>query len=488
MRRVPRVHAAELKRTPCFLVALAAAKAAQAGLHLAHRKGGQLPGVIAESLCPDFLACIDKPQRSIFVSGTNGKTMTTNLIDDLLVDNGFSPIVNRAGSNIASGVESALIEDARLNGTLRRDLASIELDELSCKTVLPYITPDLMLVTNLYQDNFLRDATPEFIFSVMSAYIPAGTHLVLNADDLISCWLAPRVKRRTYFSLGAAGARLASAEGNVADELPCCPVCGGRMVYSGHTLLHLGTACCSSCGLANPPADYEVVRLDESDNTMVIRENCHEGAPEHAYRVSAYGVPNLYNQLAAIATLREFGIPAQDLARSFKGGVGISAIRYTEEHVEGKDLVTCSAKTYNGSGTTASLRALQVRSGRKALILVLNDYLSNNPGKAEFCGWYYLIDGKVLADESIEQIVVFGYPEQETNSHAMELRLRMAGVPQEKIDVALSEQAAADAIDLNEVDGVYALFDCYNGEIARACIACVKERLIGRVATTGKER
>lgn len=485
------------RRSPRFMVALAAAKATQTALRIAKRKGGQLPGVVAEAVCPDFLARSSKPGRSIFVTGTNGKTTTTNLIDDLLVDNGFDPIVNRAGSNIANGVESALIEDARLTGSLRRGLASIELDELSCRTVLPYLTPDLMLVTNLYQDNFLRDATPEFIFDVISRYVPAQTHLVLNADDLISCRLAPQATRRTYYSLGEAGIEFARAEGGAGDDMPCCPKCGGRMRYRGHTLLHLGRATCESCGFTNPPADYEVTCIDQEAGTMTVRENRPDGtatdgngvsaaAPEHAYRITAFGIPNLYNLLAAIATLREFGIPAEDLARSLNGRVGISAIRYTEERVGGKELVTCSAKTYNGTGATASLRAIQARQGRKALILVLNDFLSKDPMKTEFCGWYYLIDGAPLADDAVRQIIVFGYPEQEENSREMELRLRLAGVPADRIAFAHSTREAGDAVDLGEVDSVYALFDCYNGAIARESIARVRERLSGRVEGEGR--
>lgn len=472
------------RRSPRFMAALVAAKATQAALRIAKRKGGQLPGVVAEAICPDFLARSSKPARSIFVTGTNGKTTTTNLIDDLLVDNGYDPIVNRAGSNIANGVESALIEDARLTGQLRRGLASIELDELSCKTVLPYLTPDLMLVTNLYQDNFLRDATPEFIFDVISRYVPAQTHLVLNADDLISCRLAPQATRRTYYSLGEAGIELVRDEGEAGDDIPCCPICGGRMRYRGHTLLHLGQAVCETCGFTNPPADYEVTKIDRAAGTMTVRENRRGAAavpgapaPEHAYRIAAFGIPNLYNLLAAIATLREFGIPAEDLARSLDGRVGISAIRYTEERVGGKELVTCSAKTYNGTGTTASLRAIQARPGRKALILVLNDFLSKDPTKTEFCGWYYLIDGAPLADDEVRQIIVFGYPEQEENSREMELRLRLAGVPADRISFARSTREAGDAVDLDAVDSVYALFDCYNGAIARGCIARVRERL-----------
>ena len=71
-------------KTPRFYLALAAGKLAATALTALGRNGGQIPGKIAETIDPDFLAHIDKPERVVFVTGTNGKTTTSNLLDDLL--------------------------------------------------------------------------------------------------------------------------------------------------------------------------------------------------------------------------------------------------------------------------------------------------------------------------------------------------------------------------------------------------------------------
>ena len=179
-------------KTPRFYLALAAGKATAAALKLARRNGGQLPGSVAEAICPDFLARCPKPRRVVFVTGTNGKTTTSNLLDDILLACGFDLVTNRAGGNIITGIESSLIKNARMSGSPRCQVACMELDELSSRRVLPHMVPEVMLVANLYRDNFTRNANPDYIFSVIDANIPASTHLVLNADDLISCRLAPR--------------------------------------------------------------------------------------------------------------------------------------------------------------------------------------------------------------------------------------------------------------------------------------------------------
>ena len=186
-------------KTPRFYLALAAGKATAAALKLARRNGGQLPGSVAEAICPDFLARCPKPRRVVFVTGTNGKTTTSNLLDDILLACGFDLVTNRAGGNIITGIESSLIKNARMSGSPRCQVACMELDELSSRRVLPHMVPEVMLVANLYRDNFTRNANPDYIFSVIDANIPASTHLVLNADDLIlAAWRRRRPIAPTF--------------------------------------------------------------------------------------------------------------------------------------------------------------------------------------------------------------------------------------------------------------------------------------------------
>ena len=167
---------------PRFHLALAASKAAAAGLKLMRRNAGQMPGVIAERIDPVFLAHIEKPRRIVFVSGTNGKTTTNNLLNDLLTDNGVRHVDNRAGGNVIAGVESTLIKNASLAGHQRIDTAVMELDELSFRRVLPHVTPQFLLVTNLYRDSFSRNANPDFIF--FTGYYPETGMLLRQKKEM----------------------------------------------------------------------------------------------------------------------------------------------------------------------------------------------------------------------------------------------------------------------------------------------------------------
>ena len=71
-------------------------------------------------------------------------------------------------------------------------MAVLEVDERSSVRVYPYITPDYIAVTNLFRDSIMRNAHADFIAGHHQPQRPRlASRLVLNADDLISCGLAP---------------------------------------------------------------------------------------------------------------------------------------------------------------------------------------------------------------------------------------------------------------------------------------------------------
>ena len=340
------------------------------------------------------------------------------------------------------------------------------------------MVPEVMLVANLYRDNFTRNANPDYIFSVIDANIPASTHLVLNADDLISCRLAPQATNRTYFSIDHLEDDLEGPEGIVCD-LTACPECGGALEYDWCHLRHLGRARCTSCGFKNPEPDYLVTRVDKEAHEFTVRELCHakDGvAPEYTYHIGTYSITNLYNLVSALVTARELGVSAKDLQRTLADGkVNVTAARFSEETVKGMRLVNTASKGENSTATSTALATICREAGDKAVVLMLADYyLATNPKKTEYTGWYYQADFEYLADPAIKQVIVQG-----ANSDDLLLRLLMAGIDKDNIYLAETEQEAADMVELDGIDGVFCAYDIFNGEQADAFRTRVAERLRG---------
>ena len=81
------------------------------GLNATH-----FPGQLAKRLCPDFLARLEKPEKIIGITGTNGKTTISNLLADLARHFGLDFAHNAYGSNLEEGIITSLLEASSFFG------------------------------------------------------------------------------------------------------------------------------------------------------------------------------------------------------------------------------------------------------------------------------------------------------------------------------------------------------------------------------------
>ncbi len=85
-----------------------------------------MPGQIARRVDHNILRKLAKQVDDIvFISGTNGKTTTSNLIGHTLKKNQINIIHNNEGANMAAGITSAFI----MQSSKDTNIAIIEIDE-----------------------------------------------------------------------------------------------------------------------------------------------------------------------------------------------------------------------------------------------------------------------------------------------------------------------------------------------------------------------
>ncbi len=262
------------------------------------------------------------PNRWIAITGTNGKTTTTELTGQILRDACLAVEVagnvGRALANLPGAVDPRAVVVA--------ELSSFQLEHIVS------FRPDVAVLLNLTEDHIDRHGTfggyVEAKLRVFENQTPADLAL-LNADDRGTADAAlsglPGRARRGAFSLAARGVRLGSeAE---ADEAP--PLAG---VADGM----LWIACSGGREQLCPVGD-----------------------------LALKGEHNLANSLAAAAAAAALGVAATDIATTLRGFAGVAHRLQIVGVVSGVTWVNDSKAT----NVDAALKALTAYSGPVHLIL-----------------------------------------------------------------------------------------------------------------------
>ena len=165
-------------------------------------KGSSMPGKVSLKLDKNILKKIKLPKNIVMITGSNGKTSTTEIIYSILSKNGYNVGCNVEGSNQIEGVTTVILNTCNLLGKVKKDILVLEVDEQYLKYVTKYITPTYLIVTNIYRDQMTRNGHPEYIYNAIKQGIPQETTLVLNTDDPLSSLLGYNRQNVIYFGMG----------------------------------------------------------------------------------------------------------------------------------------------------------------------------------------------------------------------------------------------------------------------------------------------
>ena len=123
---------------------------------LLHRGGTAMPGRIALKIYPDLLAFLAQEVIVIAVTGTNGKTTSSRMIEEAFSEQNLSYFANRSGANLLSGITTEFVMNSSVFGKTNKEYAVIECDEAAAVQVFPQLHPRIIVVTNLFRDQLDR--------------------------------------------------------------------------------------------------------------------------------------------------------------------------------------------------------------------------------------------------------------------------------------------------------------------------------------------
>ncbi len=424
-------------------VARPLARAVRATSRRLGRTGGTTaPGRLLLRLSPGALGSMagELQEGSVLVSATNGKTTTAAMIAACLEADGRSVVANRAGSNMAWGVATALLDAGREP----HQLGLFELDEAWLPEVAGAIAPRLLLLSNLFRDQLDRYGELETLadrWAALVGELDGRAAFVLNADDPLVADLGRGRAEVTYFGVDDESQALPGMQ-HAADSKHCRN-CGHAYVYEAVYLGHLGRYRCPNCGRERPQLQV-AARVVTLDGMRGSRVTLSTPAGEVDLALPLPGLYNVYNAVAAAATALELGVPLATAARALEGFGGAFG-RVETIPIEGRELSILLIK--NPAGANEVLRTLTLEKGRHDLWLALNDRIADGRDVS----WIWDADFEVLAGH-VRRVTCTG-----TRAEEMALRLKYADIETELV-VDRDLPRSLDTAVSNAPDGrLYAL-------------------------------
>ncbi len=401
-----------------FYTALITAKIAYLMIKLLGRSSGtSFAGMAALKICPDFLKYCSKyiNQKIATVTGTNGKSTTSGIMAHILETAHQTVIHNLEGANMLTGMANVFALNIR--PFKRYDYAVIESDEAYLTKLYDCMKSDYLVVTNLFRDQLDRygelNTTAEFIKKAINKN--PDLKLILNADDpIVSTFNL--TKYGVYYGFEEVEYACAyDGKSNAPSEVFSCK-CGEPLKYSKRFFAQQGHYYCEKCGYKRPECDYKAY-VKIFDEYSILKVAAKE--TEFKFKVNLAGLYNAYNALAAITFGFENGLNQAEIQKALNSYRAIFG-RTEKRTINGNPVVIQLIK--NPTGASEVLKTVDLNSN---IVIAIND----NYADGRDISWLWDSDFEQLKNTQ-KTIISSG-----TRAEDMALRLKYAGVPQDKIRI-----------------------------------------------------
>lgn len=367
------------------------------------KQGTDLPGQVARKIDPLILRKLaNDVDEIVMISGTNGKTTTSNLIGHTLKKNNINIIHNNEGANMAAGITSSFV----IQSNKDTKIAIIEIDEGSIPRVLKEMTPTMMVVTNFFRDQMDRFGEIDtMVDNIANTIKGRGIKLLLNADDPFVSRLKIASDEVIYYGMKAG---IHEFEQSTMVESKYCPNCGRLLNYKHVHYNQIGHYDCV-CGFKREKPKYEVSSFKQEPFIDA-------GINGTIFDMKIAGDYNVFNVVAAYTVLRELGLNDKSINAGFESYTSDNGRMqyYKNRH---KEVLINLAK--NPAGLNASLSVGEQIDSEKVYLISLND----NGADGRDISWIYDADFEKLSRQNIKAVICTGQRAEE-----LALRLKYAEV------------------------------------------------------------
>ncbi len=407
-------------------------------------RGTNIPGAYSNKILKDFISQfkgIDY-DKAIFITGTNGKSTTNNMIVHTLKSAGKTVATNLEGANLIGGIATALIKNSTLTGKVKTEIVCFEVDERSFERIHSYLPAKNICITNLQKDQVQRNGEPDYIYQKLKKVINKDMTLYLNNEE-------PRVKsfedlagKVVYY--GVERNTESFEKNNFYDVTLPCPKCNEKIEFEYYNIENVGKFKCKNCDFqSKEEPDVYIKNVDFENNEF----ECNS----EKYKVT-YSEPFfIYNYALCIAICNNFGIKTDEIKKAFSTfkniGGRLETIKYGK-----KEIKYIRMKQENPETLQSAFDYISRDSEHKIFMLGLEPVVDIDPHYTNtFYAWDCDID--TLENSNVDRYICFS----DAIAYDSANRLIYAGIDKNKISILPTEEEEEilKELDKYECNNVY---------------------------------
>lgn len=368
-------------------------------------RGGSLPGSIALKLCPDILSYLTYPDIVVMVSGTNGKTTTSNMVYEMLSKKYGKVVANRKGDNLKEGITTLLLVNTNYSLKVKADAVVMEVDELNVPKVMRDVKVSHFIVNNFFRDQLDRAGEMETIVSrIEKALVNYHNALIINGDD-------PNVARLGYhkdnvYYFGVSKCMDSKKETMEASEGKFCFNCNTPLIYDFYQYSHIGSFHCPACDFGDFEYFVKAYDIDVENYCFCVDGTVYKAPQDALYTV--------YNCMAVIALAKLLHV-SFDVTKAVLASFELKDGRMETFDI-GKSCLLNLVK--NPTGANEVMKYIKRDEEEKDVMIVLND----NDQDGTDISWIWDAHFELIMGNDIKHIICSG-----KRAYDMALRFKYGG-------------------------------------------------------------
>ena len=411
---------------------------------ISKERGTNIPGAYANKIQKDFINGFRgiNYDKVIFITGTNGKSTTNNIIVHTLKTAGKTVATNLEGANLIGGIATALIKNSTLTGNMKTECMCFEIDERSFARIYEYLPAKNICITNLQKDQVQRNGEPDYIYQKLRKVINPSMTLYLNNEE-------PRAKSFEdmgckVFYYGVEKNETSFEKNDFFDVSLPCPKCNDKIKFNYYNIDNVGNFTCTGCNFkSEEKPNFEIKNINFETNEF----ECDGKKYKVPYSQPFF----MYNYALCIAICQKFQVPADKIQEAFSTFKNISG-RLETIHYGSKEIKYIRIKQENPETLQSAFDYIARDNKPKIFMLGLEQLVDFKP---YYTNTFYSFDCNVnkLIESNIERYICFS----EAVAYDSANRLIYAGVDKNKISILPtdSDEEILKELDKYDCDNVY---------------------------------